>query len=124
RAVYDDADIYLLDDTFSALDARVGKEIFENCVLNLLRNKCVLLITHQLGFLKHSTEVLVLKNGKEEAKGTYSELKDLVCSNIDSDKTNEFRIGDYAEATGDNGKSDLSLSIELSKTLRYIIYEL
>ena len=32
RAVYQDADIYLLDDTLSAVDAHVGKHIFEQVI--------------------------------------------------------------------------------------------
>ena len=32
RAVYADADIYLLDDPLSAVDAHVGKHIFENVI--------------------------------------------------------------------------------------------
>ena len=32
RAVYQDADVYLLDDTLSAVDAHVGKHIFNNVI--------------------------------------------------------------------------------------------
>lgn len=41
RAVYDDADIYLLDDPLSAVDARVGRHLFDQVIGNrgLLRNK-------------------------------------------------------------------------------------
>ena len=41
RAVYQDADIYLLDDPLSAVDARVGRHIFNEVIgaEGLLRNK-------------------------------------------------------------------------------------
>jgi len=41
RAVYQDTDVYLLDDTLSAVDAHVGKHIFNNVIGpdGLLRNK-------------------------------------------------------------------------------------
>lgn len=41
RAVYDDADIYLLDDPLSAVDARVGRHLFDQVIgkRGLLRNK-------------------------------------------------------------------------------------
>ncbi|XP_050925600.1 ATP-binding cassette subfamily C member 4 isoform X3 [Lates calcarifer] len=48
RAVYQEADIYLLDDPLSAVDAEVGKHLFEQCICGLLRNKCRILVTHQL----------------------------------------------------------------------------
>jgi len=32
RAVYKQADIYLLDDPLSAVDVRVGKHLFEKCI--------------------------------------------------------------------------------------------
>lgn len=37
RAVYRKADIYLLDDPLSALDAEVGRHIFENCIRDFLK---------------------------------------------------------------------------------------
>ena len=43
RAVYQDCDTYLLDDPLSAVDAHVGKHIFNECIDGLLRDKTVLL---------------------------------------------------------------------------------
>ncbi|CAG2123195.1 unnamed protein product, partial [Medioppia subpectinata] len=63
RALYLNADIYLLDDPLSAVDASVAKHIFENCVLDFLRDKCVLLVTNQMQFLKRSTKILYLMSG-------------------------------------------------------------
>jgi ATP-binding cassette, subfamily C (CFTR/MRP), member 4 len=51
RALYSDSDIYLLDDPLSAVDARVARELFQNCIRNLAQNKTVLLVTHQIGYL-------------------------------------------------------------------------
>ena len=41
RAVYNDADIYLMDDPLSAVDSHVGKHLFRNVVGNqgLLKHK-------------------------------------------------------------------------------------
>uniref|UniRef100_A0A3P9DJ88 Multidrug resistance-associated protein 4 n=1 Tax=Maylandia zebra TaxID=106582 RepID=A0A3P9DJ88_9CICH len=61
RAVYQDADIYLLDDPLSAVDAEVGKHLFEQCICGLLKNKCRILITHQLQHLRTADQILVLK---------------------------------------------------------------
>ncbi|CAN0009138.1 unnamed protein product, partial [Ectocarpus sp. 4 AP-2014] len=48
RAVYAQADVYLLDDVLSAVDAHVGEHIFKHCVRGMLRDKAVVLVTHQV----------------------------------------------------------------------------
>uniref|UniRef100_UPI0037E8F146 ATP-binding cassette sub-family C member 4-like n=1 Tax=Semicossyphus pulcher TaxID=241346 RepID=UPI0037E8F146 len=75
RAVYQDADIYLLDDPLSAVDAEVGKHLFEQCICGLLKNKIRILVTHQLQHLRAADQILVLKEGHIMAQGTYSELQ-------------------------------------------------
>ncbi|XP_076603001.1 ATP-binding cassette sub-family C member 4-like [Chaetodon auriga] len=75
RAVYQDADIYLLDDPLSAVDAEVGRHLFEECICGLLKKKPRILVTHQLQYLKAADQIVVLKGGQMVAHGTYSELQ-------------------------------------------------
>ncbi|KAG7502089.1 multidrug resistance-associated protein 4 isoform X1 [Solea senegalensis] len=75
RALYQDADIYLLDDPLSAVDAEVGRHLFEECICGVLRKKPRILVTHQLQYLKAADHILVLKEGQMVARGTYSELQ-------------------------------------------------
>jgi len=72
--VYSDADIYLLDDPLSAVDPKVASDIFWGCVKKELADKIVILVTHQLQFLKDSPKILVLKDGKQEVLGAYDEI--------------------------------------------------
>ncbi|XP_048056290.1 multidrug resistance-associated protein 4 [Megalobrama amblycephala] len=75
RAVYQDADIYLLDDPLSAVDAEVGRHLFEQCICGILKEKPRILVTHQLQYLKAADQILVLKEGHMVASGTFSELQ-------------------------------------------------
>ncbi|KAM9836010.1 ATP-binding cassette sub-family C member 4-like [Aulostomus maculatus] len=75
RTVYQEADIYLLDDPLSAVDAEVGKHLFEQCICGLLKKKCRILVTHQLQYLKATDHILVIKEGHVMAHSTYNELQ-------------------------------------------------
>lgn len=46
RAVYSEADIYLLDDPLSAVDPQVASDIYEKCIEGVLKDKIVILVTH------------------------------------------------------------------------------
>lgn len=76
RAVYKDADIYLLDDPLSAVDTHVGKQLFENCISGFLKEKTCILVTHQLQYLKDVDHIIILESGVVKAEGTYNELQE------------------------------------------------
>ena len=74
RAVYPEADVYLLDDPLSDVDATVSKNIFEKCVVNLLSGKLRVLVTHQMQFLKRADHIVMLEQGKVVGQGSYLQL--------------------------------------------------
>uniref|UniRef100_A0A4W2EHN1 ATP binding cassette subfamily C member 4 n=1 Tax=Bos indicus x Bos taurus TaxID=30522 RepID=A0A4W2EHN1_BOBOX len=74
RAVYQDADIYLLDDPLSAVDAVVSRHLFEQCIRQALKEKITILVTNQLQYLKDASQILILKDGKMVKRGTYTEF--------------------------------------------------
>ncbi|XP_041974687.1 ATP-binding cassette sub-family C member 4-like [Aricia agestis] len=74
RAVYREADIYLLDDPLSAVDANVGRQLFEGCINGYLRGRTRILVTHQIHFLKAADFIVVLNEGRVENMGTFDEL--------------------------------------------------
>uniref|UniRef100_A0A8K9UV60 ATP-binding cassette, sub-family C (CFTR/MRP), member 12 n=1 Tax=Oncorhynchus mykiss TaxID=8022 RepID=A0A8K9UV60_ONCMY len=74
RAVYSNKDIILLDDPLSAVDAHVGKHIFEECIKKTLKGKSIILVTHQLQYLEFCDEILVLESGKIKEAGTHKAL--------------------------------------------------
>ncbi|XP_063224295.1 probable multidrug resistance-associated protein lethal(2)03659 [Bacillus rossius redtenbacheri] len=97
RAVYKPADIYILDDPLSAVDAHVGKHLFEDCICGFLRNKARVLVTHQLQFLSHVDHIVILNEGRVEAHGSYAQLQE---SGLDFAKLLGDQEGDMS---GDEG---------------------
>ncbi|XP_063165578.1 cystic fibrosis transmembrane conductance regulator [Candoia aspera] len=75
RAVYKDADLYLLDSPFGYLDMLTEKEIFESCVCKLIVNKTRILVTSKLEHLKIADKILILHEGSCYFYGTFSELQ-------------------------------------------------
>jgi ABC-type multidrug transport system fused ATPase/permease subunit len=74
RALFRDADVYLLDDPLASLDARVGGAVFRNAIKTALKGKTILLVTHQLQFVSEADRVVVIEGGKIAEDGTYPEL--------------------------------------------------
>ncbi|KAM9192149.1 LOW QUALITY PROTEIN: ATP-binding cassette sub-family C member 11-like [Dugong dugon] len=74
RAVYSNREVYLLDDPLSAVDTRVGKHIFEECIKKTLRGKTIILMAHQLQYLEFCDQIVLLEDGKICETGTHNEL--------------------------------------------------
>ncbi|KAI8928981.1 hypothetical protein BC831DRAFT_45566 [Entophlyctis helioformis] len=74
RLVYFNSQIALLDDPLSAVDAHVGRYLFDNCLQGALAGKTRILVTHQLHFLPRVDYVVVMKDGEVAEQGTYAEL--------------------------------------------------
>ncbi|CAN1274159.1 ABC transporter C family member 14 [Linum perenne] len=74
RAVYQECDIYLLDDIFSAVDAQTGSEIFKECLKGILKDKTILLVTHQVDFLHNADLIMVMRDGMIVQSGKYGDL--------------------------------------------------
>ena len=74
RAVYSDADLVLLDDVLSAVDAHVGAQIWEEVICKLLATKTVILVTHAVQYLPEVDQIFVLDHGQIKENGEYNEL--------------------------------------------------
>ncbi|GLT55634.1 hypothetical protein SLA2020_287380 [Shorea laevis] len=74
RALYQDADIYLFDDPFSAVDAHTGSHLFKEVLLGILKSKTVIYVTHQVEFLSAADLILVMKDGRITQAGKYDEI--------------------------------------------------
>ncbi|XP_016663046.1 probable multidrug resistance-associated protein lethal(2)03659 isoform X1 [Acyrthosiphon pisum] len=76
RAIYKEADIYLLDDPLSAVDNNVGKHLFAKCIKEFLKEKTCILITHQLQYLTNVDQIVLIENGKKIAEDSYKNLQE------------------------------------------------
>ncbi|CAN6190896.1 unnamed protein product [Urochloa humidicola] len=74
RALYQNADIYLLDDPFSAVDAHTATSLFNEYVMGALSDKTVLLVTHQVDFLPVFDSILLMSDGEIIRSAPYQDL--------------------------------------------------
>ncbi|XP_029933187.1 canalicular multispecific organic anion transporter 2 isoform X3 [Myripristis murdjan] len=76
RALYSEADIYLLDDPLSAVDAHVAKHIFDNLIgpEGALKGKTRILVTHGISFLPQVDNIVVMVEGRVSEMGSYQQL--------------------------------------------------
>ncbi|XP_073525888.1 uncharacterized protein [Phyllobates terribilis] len=74
RAVYSNSDVYIFDDPLSALDAHVGRQVFDKCIKEELRGKTRVLVTNQLHFLSQTDKIILVHDGMIKEEGTFEEL--------------------------------------------------
>ncbi|CAF3667384.1 unnamed protein product [Adineta steineri] len=98
RALYVDADIYLIDDPLAAVDRTVAKQIYERCIgpYGLLKNKTRLLVTHQTQFLNEASQIIFLSHGHIDEQGSLDE------STISEDVTDKKETSKLASMLDDN----------------------
>ena len=76
RAVYKRPDILIMDDPISALDVQVRKNICKEVFQGIMKDKTRILATHAVECVAMADHVIIMKNGKVQAQGSYAELKD------------------------------------------------
>ncbi|KAG0248347.1 hypothetical protein BGZ95_008100, partial [Linnemannia exigua] len=81
RAVYANADVYILDDPLSAVDAHVDHHIFKHALTTILADKTRILVTNGVNHLKQVDQIIVIKQGRITQDGSYDDL----IQNVDGD---------------------------------------
>ena len=74
RAIYADCDIYLIDDSLSALDAHVGQQIFSNVFKGMIAKKTKIMVTHALQYLKDVDRVIFMEKGRIVDQGNFNDM--------------------------------------------------
>nr|AXN55887.1 ABC transporter C family member 2 [Crocus sativus] len=119
RAVYSDSDVYIFDDPLSALDAHVGREVFEQCIEDKLRGKTRVLVTNQLHFLPNVDRIIVVHEGMVKEEGTFEELSNnglLFQKLMENAGKMEEQIEEKKTETNDKESSKLIENGETMKT--------
>lgn len=78
RALYQSADIYLLDDPLSAVDTRVSRHLMDHALQTFLRGKLRVVVTHQLQYLREASHVIVMDDGVIKAQGSPQQVEEIV----------------------------------------------
>ena len=78
RTVYRDADVILLDDPLSAVDAHVGDHLFNKGIRGALKGKTVVLVTHQVHLLDACDHIVALEEGRVKSQGSPLEMRDII----------------------------------------------
>uniref|UniRef100_A0A7N2LEH7 ABC-type xenobiotic transporter n=1 Tax=Quercus lobata TaxID=97700 RepID=A0A7N2LEH7_QUELO len=105
---YQDADIYLLNDPFSAVDAHTGTQLFEECRMGILKDKTILFVTHQVEFLPAADLILVSMTSRLLL--LFNHALDSIPSIENSSRTSQSLIAD------DESNTDSTSNAELLRT--------
>ena len=107
RAVYSNADIYLLDDPLSAVDAKVGQHVFETCVHGLLRKKTRIMVTHNLQVQRDADDIVLMKEGTILERVNFMSLwkSDMGLNEIETYTDKKKKINTAPESTLPPNKS-------------------
>ena len=73
RALYNNPELLILDEATSALDNLTEKAVMD-AVSNLAHQKTIIIIAHRLSTVRTCDEIIMLEQGRLEAKGTYEVL--------------------------------------------------
>jgi ATP-binding cassette subfamily B multidrug efflux pump len=73
RALVSPADVLILDDSFSAIDASTEEEILER-LESIFGTRIIVLITHRISTLKRADRILFMDRGRIADSGTHTEM--------------------------------------------------
>lgn len=94
RAVYQNCDIYLLDDCLSSLDGRVSDFVFKECITGLLRDKLCIFVTNNEDYLKGADKIIEITKGKIKVCENNEIDKEKINLEVKQDETTQEKTTD------------------------------
>ena len=136
RAAYAESDIVLLDDPLSALDAKVGKQLFQDCILGAISDRTRIMVTNHVYCADRADWVIFMKNGGILCQGKYAALKaqnadfaafvkeheDVRDQNMTNNENDENVLGDASQKQCNKG-CEMSLASTFSKEVKGTSHE-
>ena len=119
RCLYQNSDIYLIDDIFSPLDKSIRYKIFQDAICNYLKNKTRIIVINEQSFLSLVDKIILLKKGKICFFGNYEDFKESnmqneeIIGNIDENEeimNKENKKRKNTKAKNENSDKDLILN--------------
>ena len=104
RALYQDKNIYILDDILSALDAHVASKIVKSCIFGYLAKKTRIIVTQNKSLLEHANQIIHMENGR------------VTC--IDEGSVPDFNEDDEIDEEFDNRSLVSQISTQLNRDLK------
>lgn len=100
RAVYSQADIVILDDCLSAVDAHTAKHLYEHCLTGeYMKHRTVILVTHHVGLcIRAASYVVAMKDGQVESSGAPVEVINSGALGEDFNLLEDIETGNEAES--------------------------
>ncbi|EES99511.1 MRP-like ABC transporter [Giardia duodenalis ATCC 50581] len=125
RAVYSNADIYLLDDPLSAVDAHVGNTLWNDCILNYLvreQHKTVIIVSHQIHFFSDCDDIYEMSNG-HLVRMTLDEMRNQNLISVSSTLADAGSLGSVAVRSSLQLEADEATQSVPQKAVRLIVDE-
>lgn len=113
RAVYKESEIYLLDDSLTALDTHVQDYIFKECIQTYLKEKIIILVSQTASHIKEADTVVIMKEGKiidcgAPSRDILKEVDELVSADDDLEKeVVDDLVGNHRIGEGDDEEDAL-----------------
>jgi ABC-type multidrug transport system fused ATPase/permease subunit len=124
RAMYADADVYILDDPLSAVDVHVGKHIFENFINGAIKEKARLLVTNQLQYVHNADKVIVLDAGNIVAQGSYEECaKNEMFARLLNEHNSSAEVNSTEETHASTNGGDSKQKPQLARTKTEVVQQ-
>ena len=115
RAMYEQADVYLLDDPLSPLPTYTRKKIFKDCIVDHLKDKTRVLVTRDITELYHCDEILLFnKDGKYDGCYCYEDFKKCLLEKKENSSLQDRMVLDNVTSCEHANNANVILSQYLS----------
>ena len=128
RCVYSNSDILLLDDPLSAVDAHISKALMKNVILEELKDKTVLLVTHQVQMLPFVDRIIVIDNGTITYDGDYAGSIEYIphpqnIKELDDEQEEEEEFEEKKESSTTNIASTIAREEQNTGSVKFSTYK-